>query len=76
MTKALKSERSQGTLIRFPRREPVQLDADLKAFLDEVIIPTLIREALDEFKAENLVELEGRSVEDGARNVCIVEAAR
>ena len=50
------------------------MDADLKAFLDEVIIPTLIRDALEEMKSENLIELEAPSVEDCARNVCIVEA--
>jgi len=76
MSTAFKSERSQGTLVRFPRREPVQLDVDLKAFLDEVIIPALIREALEEMKAENSVELDGRDMEHCARNVCIAEAAR
>ena len=76
MNTAFKSERPQETLVRFPRREPVQLDADLKAFLDEVIIPTLIRDALEEMKSENLVELETRSVEYCARNLCIVEATR
>jgi hypothetical protein len=76
MSKAFKSERSQGTVIRFPRREPVQMDADLKAFLDDVVIPTLIREALEEIKAENLVELGTPSVKDCARNVCIAEASR
>jgi hypothetical protein len=52
------------------------MDADLKAFLDEVIIPTLIRDALEEIKSENSVELEGPGVENCARNVCIVEATR
>ena len=76
MSTAFKSERSQGTLVRFPRREPVQLDADLKAFLDEVVIPTLIREALKEMQAENSVELETRSMEDCAQNFGIAEATR
>jgi hypothetical protein len=76
MSNAFKSERSQGTLVRFPRREPVQLDADLKAFLDEVVIPTLIREAVEDMRRENLVELEARSVEDCARVTGIGEAAQ
>lgn len=52
------------------------MDADLKAFLDEVVIPMLIREAVEEIKSENSIELEGQSVEDCARNVCIVGATR
>jgi len=76
MSTAFKSERPQGTLVRFPRREPVQLDADLKAFLDEVVIPMLIREAVEDIRRENLVELEARSVEDCARVTVIGEAAQ
>ncbi len=76
MSTAFKSERQQGTLVRFPRREPVQLDADLKAFLDEVVIPILIREAVEDIRRENLVELEARSVEDCARVTVIGEAAQ
>lgn len=76
MSTAFKSEHSQGTLVRFPRRQPVQLDADLKAFLDEVVIPMLIREAVEDIGRENLVELEARSVEDCARVTVIGEAAR
>jgi len=76
MSTAFKSERPQGTLVRFPRREPVQLDADLKAFLDEVVIPILIREAVEDIRRENLVELEARSVEDCARVTVIGEAAQ
>lgn len=76
MSTAFKSERSQGALVRFPRRESVQMDADLKAFLDEVIIPILIREAVEDIRRENLVELEARSVEDCARLTVIEEAAQ
>jgi len=32
--------------INFPRWKPAPLDPDMKAFLDEVIIPSLIKEAL------------------------------
>lgn len=76
MSAAFKSEHTQGTLVRFPRREPVQLGADLKAFLDEVVIPILIREAVEDIRRENLVELEARSVEDCARVTIIEEAAQ
>jgi hypothetical protein len=76
MSTAFKSERSQGTLIGFPQREPVQMDADLKAFLDEVIIPTLIREALKEMQAENSVESETRGMKECAQNFGIAEATR
>jgi hypothetical protein len=72
----LKSDRSQGTLIKFPRRKAVQLDAELKAFLDEIVIPILIRDAMEEIRKENLVEFETRSVEDCARNLIIEGAAR
>jgi len=76
MSIASKSERSQGTLVRFPQREPVQMDADLKAFLDEVVIPMLIREAVEEIRRENLVEAEALSVKDCARVTVIGEAAQ
>jgi hypothetical protein len=75
MSTAFKSEHSQGTLVRFPRRESVQLDSDLKAFLDEVVIPMLIREAVEDIRRENLVELQARGVEDCARVTVIGEAA-
>jgi hypothetical protein len=52
------------------------MDADLKAFLDEVVIPILIREALEDVRRENLVELEARSGEDCARVTVIGEAAQ
>jgi len=52
------------------------MDADLKAFLDEVIIPTLIREALKEMQAENSVESETRSMKECAQNFGIAEATR
>jgi hypothetical protein len=40
----------------------------LKAFLDEAIIPGLIREALEELREENLLEMKPQSMEDCARN--------
>jgi hypothetical protein len=52
------------------------MDPDLKAFLDEVVIPMLIREAVEDICRENLVELEARSVEDCARVTGIGEAAQ
>jgi hypothetical protein len=72
---ALQPGISQETVIEFPRREPVQLDADLKAFLDEVIIPGLIREAMEELHQENLVELNPPGMEDCAPKL-IAEVAR
>lgn len=76
MSNAIQSGEPRESLLRFPRREPVQLEPSLKAFLDDVIIPTLIREAMEEIRKENLVELEERSVEDCARNTSRVEASR
>jgi len=52
------------------------LDADLKAFLDEVVVPILVREAVEDIRRENLVELEAQSVEDCARVTIIEEAAQ
>lgn len=52
------------------------MDADLKAFLDEVVIPMLIREAVEEIRRENLVEAEALSVKDCARVTVIGEAAQ
>ena len=51
------------------------MDPDLKAFLDEVIIPGLVREAVEELREENLLEVRSQSMEDCARNP-IVEVTR
>ena len=52
------------------------MDAELKAFLDEIVIPILIRDAMEEIRKENLVESCPRSVEDCARETVIEGAAR
>lgn len=75
MSNAIQSGEPRESLLRFARREPVQLDPDLKAFLDDVIVPTLIRQAMEEIQNENLIELNEQSVEDCARNSSDVEAS-
>jgi len=42
-----------------------KIGSHLKAFLDEVIIPTLVRESLADFQRENLIERQRLGMEDG-----------
>jgi hypothetical protein len=45
-----------ATVVQFgKKRKPVGIDPDLKAFIDGVIVPILVKEYLDMAEAENVL---------------------
>jgi hypothetical protein len=46
-----------------------EIEPHLKEFLDEVIIPALIREAMADVQSDNLIERTGPGMQDGRRIV-------
>ena len=64
MARTIKSERAKAEIVAFAKREIVPMDLALKAFLDDCVIPILIREALGEMKTEKSLELALPSVTD------------
>jgi len=45
-----------ATVVQFGKqRKPVGIDPDLKAFIDRVIVPILVKEYLDMVEAENVL---------------------
>jgi hypothetical protein len=77
MAEAQQPASSQAKLVPFAKRKPAQIGPELKAFLDECIVPLLIRDALgklDSQNSKNAVVFESPSVADcGRKNV---EASR
>jgi hypothetical protein len=64
MATAAKIGMTKATVVLFSKREPIQIDPELKDFLDEAVIPSLIREALAEIKSEKTLAPESSSVAD------------
>lgn len=59
----------QGSVIPFQKRRTVEIEPALKAFLDDVVIPILVRDALAELEREKAIELGRPGVEHSAREV-------
>jgi hypothetical protein len=53
MAEQLKPEAAHANVISFAKRKPVPIEPELKKFLDECVIPMLIREALAEIPLES-----------------------
>ena len=48
-----------ATVVQFGKqRKPVGIDPDLKAFIDRVIVPILVKEYLDMAEAKNVLAVE------------------
>lgn len=62
-----KIERTQAGVIKFTNRKPVSIDPELKKFLDEVVVPMLIRGALKEVNPKTLETEMERSANSGQR---------
>jgi hypothetical protein len=54
-----KLEKAEAKVVAFARRKPTTIDPELKSFLDECVIPLLIREALAE-KPKKTLETQPR----------------
>lgn len=59
----------QGNVVSFRKRKPIEIEPELKAFLDDVVIPALVREALADLEREKKIELNGQVVEHCAHEV-------
>ncbi len=69
------SEVRQANVISFPKRKLVPIEPELKSFLDDCLIPMLIRAALEEISQKGL-ENEPRSVADCGRHLNPTEVLR
>jgi hypothetical protein len=54
MPRPLKPGSKKADVLSFAARKSVPIEPELKAFLDECVIPLLIREALAEFSKKTL----------------------
>lgn len=57
MAEQLKPGTSQANVLPFAKRKSVPIEPDLKKFLDECVIPMLIREAVAEISLERMPDV-------------------
>lgn len=53
----------EGNAIPFPRRSRSEIEPALKSFLDEVVVPLLVTDALAELEREKVIESKRRAME-------------
>lgn len=57
MAELLKPGTSQANVLPFAKRKSVPIEPELKKFLDECVIPMLIREAVAEISLERMPDV-------------------